>query len=165
MRWAPGGGSFYTQTLLDHCVRTSVRVTDFYPQPLRLRKAKYVNLWYLVVIPKRHCSQVSVIDWCYFKGETNYSRPSLIQTTLIWTLTNPNKLMLTHNHYYSILHACELLVCMIHVGQFVVGNVHNTCRTVVVWTCQQFMTAATKVKAGVVDFQQNQVFGQSKQIH
>ena len=31
------GGSFYTQTSLDHCARTSVRVTDFYPQPLRLR--------------------------------------------------------------------------------------------------------------------------------
>ena len=33
-RW----GSFYTQPWLDHCVRTSVRVTDFYPQPLSLKR-------------------------------------------------------------------------------------------------------------------------------
>ena len=73
-----------------------------------------------------------------------YSRPSLIRTTLIRTLANPNELRLSNIHYCSIVHTCELhvLVGILHVGQFVLRNVHNTCRTVVVWTSQQFMAAA-----------------------
>ena len=78
--------------------------------------------------------------------QSKYSRPSLIRTTLIRTLTNPNELRFTNIHYYSILHACELLVRMIHVRQFIVRNVHNTCRTVVAWTSQQFMAAVIRVK-------------------
>ena len=48
------------------------------------------------------------------------SRPSLIQTTLIQTLDKLNELRLTNIPYFSLLHTCKLLVCIIQERQFVV---------------------------------------------